>query len=210
VKARVLSLDSDEHRAAQELMPWFVNGTLGDAETALVAKHLAHCTRCQVDAAEQDELRAAAGDVALAGDVDRGWTLLRDRIAAPRPATSRSAPWRSGSWKQWLPWAVALQAAVLLALSLVLTGVPRDERYRALGAPTGVVEPNAVAVFRDDATSRQIRDALRAAGARIVGGPTITDAYLLRVETVSPETLARLRAQPAVLSVEALQGESSR
>jgi hypothetical protein len=212
VKARILSLDSDEHRAAQELMPWFVNGTLDADEAALVTGHLAHCSRCQGDAAEQAELRVAAAGLAVGGgDVDRGWIQLRDRIAAPpRAAASQPATGRGGSWKQWLPWAVALQSAVLLALVVVLFGIPRDERYHALGAPAAIVEPNAVAVFRNDATNRQIRDALRAAGARIVGGPTLTDAYLLRVETASAETLARLRAQPAVLSVEALQGEASR
>jgi anti-sigma factor RsiW len=212
VKARILSLDSDEHRAAQELMPWFVNGTLDADEAALVTRHLAHCSRCQGDAAEQAELRAAAADHATGGSsVDRDWIQLRDRIAAPpRAVTSRSAASRSGSWKRWLPWAVALQSAVLLALVVVLFGAPRDERYHALGAPAAIVEPNAVAVFRNDATNRQIRDALRAAGARIVGGPTLTDAYLLRVESVNAETLARLRAQPGVLSVEALQGEALR
>ena len=46
-------------------------------------------------------------------------------------------------------------------------------------------------------------------GARIVGGPTVTDAYLLRVANPTPEVLARLRAQPGVLSVEALQEEAS-
>ena len=207
MKARILSLDSDEHRAAQELMPWFVNGTLGAAEAASVAKHLAHCSRCQGDAAEQVELRAAAAADQTGGDVDRGWTQLRSRIEAmQRPATAGSAGWRRGSW---LPWAVALQAAVLLALVLVLVGVPRDERYRALGATPAATEPNAVAVFRSEATNQQMRDALHAAGARIVSGPTITDAYLLRFEKVSPEILARLRTQPGVLSVEALQADAS-
>ena len=89
---------------------------------------------------------------------------------------------------------VAIQAAVMLALVLVLIGGPlREERYRALGARPAAVEPNAVAVFRSDATSQQMRDALDAAGASIVGGPTVTNAYLLRFKTnVGPEGLARL------------------
>jgi hypothetical protein len=66
-----------------------------------------------------------------------------------------------------------------------------------------------VAVFRSDATNQQMRDALHAAGATIVGGPTVTNAYLLRFNAaVGPQGLARLRSQPGVVSVEALQGDS--
>ena len=60
MKARILSLDSAEHRSAQELLPWFVNGTLAAAEAASVARHLAGCERCRKDAAEQAQLRASA------------------------------------------------------------------------------------------------------------------------------------------------------
>ncbi len=213
MKARILSLDSAEHRAAQELMPWFVNGTLDADEASAVARHIAECARCQKDAAEQSELRSIAVPAGSGGDVDRDWAVLRSQIGAmprsPKPAPERAKPrW----WKHWLPIAVALQAAVMLSLLLVLVGAPlRDERYRALGSPPAAVEPNAVAVFRSDATNQQMRDALHAAGARIVGGPTVTDAYLLRFDaTVGPEGLARLRAQPGVVSVEALQGDPRR
>ncbi|MGZ5216143.1 MAG: zf-HC2 domain-containing protein, partial [Caldimonas sp.] len=71
-------------------------------------------------------------------------------------------------------------------------------------------EANALALFHADATEQQIRAALRAVGARIVGGPTVTDAYLVRLGDPGPDALARLRAQPGVLRVESLQGEASR
>jgi len=65
-------------------------------------------------------------------------------------------------------------------------------------------------VFRGDATNEQMRDALHAVEARIVGGPTITDAWLVRIGSPTPQVLARLRAQPGVLRVEALQEEAAR
>ena len=86
----------------------------------------------------------------------------------------------------------------------------RNEPYRALGSAPPAIEANALAVFRADATEQQMREALRVAGARIVGGPTISDAYLLRMADLQPETLARLRAQPGVLRVESLRGEATR
>jgi len=211
VKARILPLDSAEHRSAQDLLPWFVNGTLGAAEASSVARHVAECERCQKDAAEQEQLRASASATPLAGDIERDWAVLRSRIEAFPPPPTRGAegakPWR---WRSWLPLTVAMQGALILALVLVLiVGPSREERYRALGAQPAASEANAVAVFRGDATSEQMRDALHAVEARIVGGPTITDAYLLRVASPTPQVLARLRAQPGVLRVEALQEGAS-
>ena len=43
MKARILPLDSAEHRSAQELLPWFVNGTLDAAEASSVGRHIAGC-----------------------------------------------------------------------------------------------------------------------------------------------------------------------
>ena len=213
MKARILSLDSAEHRSAQELLPWFANGTLGAAEAASVARHLAGCERCRKDAAEQAQLRASAPSASEpGGDVDRDWAVLRSRIEAfPRPPTPKPEPATAHPWRRWLPLTLAIQSAFVVALLLVVIGAPlRDERYRALGAaPTGC-EANAVAVFHSDATNRQMREALHAVGATIVGGPTVTDAYLLRVGNATPEVLARLKAQPGVVSAEALQAETLR
>jgi hypothetical protein len=211
VNARILTLDSDEHRIAQELLPWFVNGTLDVGEASQVKAHVAQCGRCQADAAAQAELRAAAADVAPHGNVELGWAALRSRLdaapAVPRRSAGPARPW----WRQWLPLALALQTAVMLVLAVALAGVSsRTEPYRTLGAAPALAEANALAVFRADATNAQMSAALRAAGARIVGGPTVTDAYLLRLGDLRPDTLARLRAQPGVLRVESLQGEPAR
>jgi hypothetical protein len=213
MKARIFPIDTAEHRAAQELMPWFVNRTLDADEASSVARHIAECARCQKDAAEQNALRAVAFAAESGGDVDRDWAVLRSRIGA-MPPSAKPAPEISKPrwWKQWLPITVAVQAAIMLSLVLLLVGGPlRDQRYRALGSPPAAVEPNAVAVFRSDATNQQMRDALHAAGASIVGGPTVTNAYLLRFNaTAGPDGLARLRVQPGVVSVEALQGDAPR
>ena len=209
MKARVLPLDSSEHRTAQELLPWFVNETLDATEAAPVAAHLAQCPRCQADASALAALRAVPIDVDPGDSVEHGWAALRGRLDARPTGTRRpgARPW----WKLSLQVALAAQAVVMLILVGALIGTTtRNEPYRALGNAPGAIEANALAVFRADATEQQMREALRAAGARIVGGPTISDAYLLRMVDLQPETLARLRAQPGVLRVESLQGETTR
>ncbi len=209
MKARILALDSSEHRTAQELLPWFVNGTLAAAESAPVAAHVAQCVRCQADAAALAAVRAVPIDVATGDSVERGWAALRRRLET-RPTETRHGtgqPW----WKPSVQLALAAQAVVMLVLvGALIATTTRTEPYRALGSAPAATEANALAVFRADATEQQMREALRAGGARIVGGPTISDAYLLRMVDLQPETLARLRAQPGVLRIESLQGEATR
>ena len=149
-------------------------------------------------------VRAVAVDVEPGDSVERGWAALRSRLdARPTAAKHRSAPW----WKLSLQVALAAQAVVMLILvGALIATTTRNEPYRAMGGAPEAVEANALAVFRADATEQQMREALRASGARIVGGPTISDAYLLRLVDLQPAALARLRAQPGVLRVESLQG----
>jgi len=237
MKARILPLDSDEHRHAQELLPWFVNGTLEGDEAARVAAHVGACSRCLLDADEQARLRSAGAEVAPLGEVDRGWARLRARIEAdaaelaegplmPTAARGTAAPaprWLPGAepavmppirgrapqrwWRAALPLAVSLQAVVILVLATALvTLLPRSEPYRAMGVAPDAAEPNALVVFSGDATNAQIAAALHAVDAHIVGGPTVTGAYLLRIGAAAPAALDHLRAQPGVLGAETLQG----
>jgi hypothetical protein len=208
VNARILRLGGDEHQAAQELLPWFVNGTLDADEAAQVGAHVAQCSACQADVAAQTQWRAAADGDAPRTDVERGWATIRTRLDA-RVATS---PRRRGAFAWWrgLQVAVAVQAAVILVMAFALVSTMKPaEPYRALGSSMAV-DANAIVVFRGDATQAETSAALRAAGARVVDGPTAADAYLLRLPEPAAAALARLRAAHAVASVEALQGEAAR
>nr|MDP9168950.1 zf-HC2 domain-containing protein [Actinomycetota bacterium] len=203
MKARILALDSDEHRDVQTLLPWFVNKTLDDLEAARVEAHVAGCVRCQGDAAWQGRLRDTCGLGARADDaasnVDRGWSALRPRLdakpPAPAPRTPRAAGRAPQPWLRWPRSLVASHVGVVLLTALVLFGATRpNEPYRGLGSPAPTVtEANVVVVFKPGATETQIRAALRASDARLVGGPTVTDAYLLHLSDPGPGELARLR-----------------
>jgi anti-sigma factor RsiW len=209
--ARVVSLDSEEHRLAQELLPWLVNGTLDADELAEVAAHLEQCGRCQADAAAQEALRAIAVEPENSGALERNWAALRARLETehgrPRRAPG-SIPW----WRLGLQLAVGLQAAVILVLAVVLAGVslPSGEPYRALGANASAASANALIVFRADTSEREMRDILRGAGARIVGGPTVSDAYLVHLADPRPQAIAALRANRAVVRAESLQAGPQR
>lgn len=214
MKARILPFESDEHQAVHKLLPWHVNDTLDAAETARVLAHLAECPRCRDDVAWQARLRSqdpvdARDDAA----VERGWASMRQRLQPAQPAPETAAPAQrpraAGPMTRWLQLAVGLEAALVVVLAVAWFGAaPRDESFRALGsalpAPAGA---NALVVFRPEASEAEIRSALRASGARLVGGPTVTDAYLLRLASPSPEMLSRLRAERAVARVESLEAQ---
>jgi len=213
VKARVLHLDSDEHGAVQAVLPWYANGTLDPAERAEVEAHLTDCARCRADLEFQRHLRATPAPEAPAGEVDRGWRTLRAQLEAPAADETRPMPARDRrSAPRWWPLALGLQAAfvVVLMLASAWLFLPRPDAYRTLGGAAAPPAANALVVFRPDATEAEMRRALRTADARVVGGPTVTDAYLLRMPAVDADSLARLRAEPAVARVESLEGRPGR
>ena len=240
MKARILTIDSDEHRAVQLLLPWHASGTLPAADAARVQAHLLQCERCRADLAAQGRLRDALrreAQPAPPPDLAHGWALLRDTVAStdggdaaasgdvPRAESppARRRPVGVGSraasdaWRpaRWLPYALGLQGVFALALMVVIAigwhdAAQRGEPFRALGSGAPAEAANALIVFRPDASEAQIRHALRASGARLVGGPTVTDAYLLQVAAPTGPALALLRSAPAVARVESLDGEVRR
>ena len=105
----------------------------------------------------------------------------------------------------WMPLALAAQLLMIIGL-LTFIAVPKENpaSYRALGASTDG-SSNMVVVFRPETTEQDLRRTINAAGARIVDGPTVTDAYLLHVAPDNIEAaLITLRADPHVALIETL------
>ena len=216
-KADVLPIDGAEHQAVQLLLPWHGSDMLEASEVARVEAHVAQCPRCQADLAWQARLRLASVDAAPAElpPFDIRWAALRKRItadAAPSRAVPDRAP-RRALPRGW-SFALAAQACLLAAFGFVAAWPALTSRleptYRGLGAAPASTAANAIVVFRADATEAQIRAALRAGDARLVGGPTVSDAYLLHLRTTDRATLSRLRGQPGVLQIESLEAEAAR
>ena len=88
------------------------------------------------------------------------------------------------------------------------SAVPASGDFHALAAPA---EQGATAVvrFRPDATEAQIRQGLKDSGARLVDGPTVSDAYVVRLPRDRyAAALDKLRKAPGVALVEALESAS--
>ena len=211
---RVVPLNPDAHAEVQVLLPWYVTGRLEADEHSQVEAHLAACPRCQAEVEAERRLQAAHMGIASPGDVERSLAALRTRMAAssppaaPAPAARAPRAWHWSGVPGWLQGALALQFAVIVGLAGWLMATP-DSDYRVLGS--AAAPGNVVVKFHADAAEQDIRRALRASGARLVDGPTSTDAYLLAVPAGQEAwAIARLRAEPQVLLAESLGGEGPR
>ena len=222
MSGRVVQLGTDLHQKVQALLPWYVGARLDKAERARVEAHIAECPRCQAELAWEREVQAAYAQAASTVDDDatQGFAHLRDRIAAdasPRPRRGLLARLKA-QWRNtpaWTRWALAGQCVVVAALGgVVLVALAPDPAFRTLGGPASpagaAAGGNLIVRFRPDATEEEMRRVLRESEARLVYGPTATDAYLLAVPAgLESEAVKRLRSEHAVLLVEALNGRAA-
>jgi anti-sigma factor RsiW len=220
VNGQVVPLGSDVHLKVQSLLPWYVGATLDAPEREGVEAHLADCARCRAELAVERALQAAyaaTGSDAAPGDAGQGFAALRGRIVGGDPVPPRRRGLLAGlrdRWREsppWTRWALGGQCVLVAALVglVVLPPLMPEPRYRALGepaaVPAGADGGQLIVRFRPDATEQEMRRVLRASRARLVYGPTTTDAYLLAVPAgLETAAVQRLRQEKAVLLVESL------
>jgi anti-sigma factor RsiW len=204
----------EAHREAQDLLPWLANGSLAGDELARVEAHLGACAQCRADLDTLYTLRDAADAPLPDLDPEAALARLLPQLDAPAVTTSATLPavpgWRArlaANDARWLRVAMGLQFCTIAVLTAMLVrpddaGVPPDA-YRVLGADAA--SGNVVVVtFRPDTPERELRRIVSASGARIVGGPTVTGAWMLGSGDAADAVAARLRSQPAVTLAEPL------
>jgi anti-sigma factor RsiW len=214
--ASIIRLHAGRHDEIRSLLPWYVTGRLDAAEHARVAAHVSTCRECQADLEFERRLEV---EVAIAPiDVEHGWASMQRRItAAPAPrsggafiARLRELPgrlWRAGP--PWLSWALAAQAALLVVAGAltVRTAAPvtQPARYHALSSVPAAATGNVVVIFRPDTRESAMRQALVAADAHLIDGPTAADAYVLHVPAAERAgAMAGLRARHDVVLAQPL------
>lgn len=204
--AEIIRLRGSPHEQTQQLLPWYVNGTLEADEAAMVEAHLAECAECRSDLAAE---RVLAREVAaLPLDVEHAWSTLSDRIDAAGPPRRLAEPVPFLRRKVAMGWVLggplAAAAAVAFAVAIVPGApLPAGETYRALGSASMAAPGNALVMFKPDARDSDLRAALTKAGARIVDGPTASGAYVVRIAPASrAQALDGLRATPQIVLAE--------
>ena len=198
------------HLDAQHALPWLANGTLAGGELERVQAHVETCAQCRADLALLRTVRAAGPGPDLDFDPDRALAQLLPQLdtAPEAPAPGLLQRWRNrlaANDGTWLRTAVAAQfCAIAVLAALLARPSAQPDSYRALGAAGANDMARVVVTFRPDTPEAELRRIVRASGARIVGGPTVTDAWLVGADGRLDPVLARLRAEPAVTLAEPL------
>lgn len=201
--AHIIPLHGDEHEEVLLLLPWHVTGRLGPDEQSRVEAHLAACAECRAEVRSEEALKAEVDAMPLA--VEAGWARLRRRIeAAPVVARRDRRP------PAWVGWALAAQLLLFVFLGFQVAPNLRPAEYRTLSAAPAPVA-RIIVTFRPDTREEDLRTALNSISARLVGGPTATNAYVLAAPAAErANALAKLRAQPSVVVAEALDANGTR
>ena len=227
MSGQILRLEPDPHAAVQRLLPWYLTGRLETAEHDAVEAHLAQCPECRAELETERQWQLLQPGHHAQVDVEDGWARMRARLggeAAPGRGSQATPAGRRGGWlpRAWRApprtpirapiraWAAPalLSLGLLAAIGYTLRPLPPAGEYHALAAPA---ETSATAVvrFHPDATEAQIRQSLKNSGARLVDGPTVSDAYVVRLPREQyAAALDKLRKAPGVALVEALESAS--
>jgi hypothetical protein len=220
MSGRVVELRGPVHRQAQELLPWYLTGRLDEDQQRTVDAHLRSCRLCQMDLEWQREMLGAYRvEDDHPADVDAGLARLLPRLERQRGLldwfqlrAGALAGAVGGGLRQWQRTALVAQMGVIVILgwTVAVRDAPAPvEGYRGLSAenaPAAGAAPSLVVVFDPALSEGELRRIVRSAGARIVGGPTTSDGYLLAVDGADPAAALRsLRAQKGVRLVQSLR-----
>lgn len=212
-----LQANKGPHQEAEELLPWYATGQLDPAESRRVELHLLSCPECRQQLAFEHRMVARFAE--LTPEIDSGWQRLQNRLEQSDGIAARAEWWRELTRHAAATWqslarppvaalALAQLAFVVLAASVLLS-LSRPS-YRALGSAPPPQGANVIAIFRPETTESQLHALLDRNAASLVGGPTSSDAYLLRVPSRSRQgVLARLRADRNVIMAQPIDGATS-
>lgn len=212
--ADIIPLRDDPHQQALALLPWRATGALDADERALVDAHLDECPECRRELEREQALARAVRGLPARDEGARQAILLDAEHPSPLLRQNGGAVLRGLLRRRVsVGLAFAAQAAMLVvAVAAVLAWSSASRpRYQALESPRAASAGNVVVIFTPNASERELRAALVASGARIVDGPTASDAYVLRVPPPERDVaLARLRNNARVVLAEPLDGNDLR
>ena len=181
--------DHLSHEATSERLPWFVNGTLPDAERAAVEAHLEACDACR------EELRLCEE---MAQSVRSGRAIPIPPAASADDLLKRAQ--RTTRYKLSVDWRIAATIAVIAVAGLILVSQSRqaslpNQEFTTVTESTTVATVDYVFAIR---LAEDLDDAARAHVLAELGGSasavkTANDAYHLTL-SVAPQSLTQLDA----------------
>ena len=160
-----------------DLLPWYVNGTLSRGERQIVESHLQTCERCRQEVAWLQNLRTQVKADAVRSPGEFGLNRLLREVDPQSSAARQRHPW-------WRPALAAAAVIIVIQFAVLINVLYRPAPITLLGGPAeeGVV---LQVKFAPSATEAQIRQLLQKTQATLVSGPGALGVYRLRLEGIT-------------------------
>jgi anti-sigma factor RsiW len=219
VSGAIIPFTKSAHQRVFDALPWYLNGSLDDAERALVEQHLPACAACRTELESQRSLQQALARETPLPDPEASLARLiarLDRTPGAVHCGGGIAGWLARRLRPvpaWARLALAAQFAAIatlcVPLMLAAAGRPALQAapYRALAS--AALAPRAqgdlIVVFDPQTPLRALQETLSVPGLRIVDGPLASGGYVLQAPPAGlAAALQWLRAQRTVLKAETL------
>jgi len=214
-----------EHRQVAELIPWYVNGTIGQPEREKVEAHVLTCEVCREDVQTErrvyESVASAPGvEYMPAASLKRLQSAL-DGIGAPA-AQAPAPPGREVRSARWsMPWkGLAAASVAVTAVFVAFAAAGRWSMFPVRDLPpnyhtvtnAAVRPPGEVirAVFSPTIKLADLQVLLGEAQLRIVSGPTEAGVYSLASTSsrAVSQSLGMLRSHPEVRFAESVDTDT--
>jgi len=206
-------------RQFDELLPWFLNGTLAKHERDWVEdylrKHPEADKELRLGQVLRNSVREQAPEVSPEIGLDKLLHRIREERAFQRkpvkgPSLGERITEIFGGFKLTPAFAVAaglvlIQGAIIGGLVFELDKVEQNARqaeYRALSVLPGVATstPLLRVTFKPEASERDMRALLKTLGGTIINGPSQFGDYLILVEPSRIEALSDMAAKDPIVA----------
>lgn len=210
----------------EELLPWYVNGTLSKADAEWVAEYVRTHPEAQAELSWYQSLQTKIREDVPAVPADVGYAKFMQRVRAEQPAPRTvKAPTMGERLRGFLgSFSVTPRLAFATAIILVQAGIigkllldgglGGTNPYAEVRSTSQPVHANGDLIrlsFRPDARESDIRFALVSVGATIIDGPTQLGDYLVKVPAGKGNvSIEQLMASATVDHVTLLTGDKSK
>lgn len=156
----------------EELLPWYVNGTLSDSEKTEVERHIGQCEQCRAEIEMLQIIRdVAKQSIEQAPPAELGWKRLARDIKKEKSSLGKRA---------WLRPALAAAIVVIVLQSgLLAFFITKPDTVQ----PLGQTEAGVVLQLRFAPQTKELdmRKLLQKIDADFISGPGALDIYRVRV-----------------------------
>ena len=170
------------HETANQLLPWFINGSLNETEHTLVNAHLKICDVCQREVNELIHVSKQFNDPSIDGIWEGSRRKARAQFltslgahAGEPDITDHHDSLRRPEKSTVVT--LASFACLLLLASIMVFISPSEDKFETLSMTRDATTPIVQIVFSPNATNHSINKVLFAKGNTVLSGPTRHGVY---------------------------------